>query len=100
MEWWEDIYNRQIYFDLYEEADTRLSKQEVRQVVTLLHPQEWARILDLCCGYGRHSSQRWVETIQALWQGCKGYMLIVQSSDELAHFVQADHRQLLNYCKD
>jgi len=55
MEWWEDIYNRQIYFDLYEEADTRLAEQEAQQIVTLLHPSDRARILDVCCGYGRHS---------------------------------------------
>jgi DNA-binding GntR family transcriptional regulator len=50
--------------------------------------------------YQAAGSQRWVETIQALWRRSKRYMLIVLSSDELAHFVQADHRQLLNYCKD
>jgi len=55
MEWWEDIYNRQIYFDLYEKEDTRLAEKEVQQVVTLLHPRDEAHILDLCCGYGRHS---------------------------------------------
>jgi SAM-dependent methyltransferase len=55
MEWWEDIYNRQIYFDLYEEEDTKLAEKEIQQVVTLLHPADGAHILDLCCGYGRHS---------------------------------------------
>ena len=55
MEWWEDIYNRQIYFDLYEEEDTQLAEQQVQQVLALLHPSDGARILDLCCGYGRHS---------------------------------------------
>src|SRR5436305_5997140 len=55
MEWWEDIYNRQIYFDLYEEADTQLAEQEVQQVVALLQLPDGASILDLCCGYGRHS---------------------------------------------
>jgi 2-polyprenyl-3-methyl-5-hydroxy-6-metoxy-1,4-benzoquinol methylase len=55
MEWWEDLYNRQIYFDLYEEGDTRLAEQQVQQVLTLLHPPGGANILDLCCGYGRHS---------------------------------------------
>ena len=55
MEWWEDIYNRQIYFDLYEQEDTLLAEKEVQQVVTLLRPPDGARILDLCCGYGRHS---------------------------------------------
>jgi hypothetical protein len=36
MEWWEDIYNRQIYFDLYEEEDTKLAEKEVQQVLTYL----------------------------------------------------------------
>jgi D-alanine-D-alanine ligase len=57
MEWWEDLYNRQIYFDLYEEDDTHLSEQQVQQVLALLHPADGASILDLCCGYGRHSIQ-------------------------------------------
>lgn len=55
MEWWEDIYNRQIYFDLYEEEDTQLAEQQVQQVLALLHLSDGASILDLCCGYGRHS---------------------------------------------
>src|SRR6266516_3603118 len=50
--------------------------------------------------YQAAGSQRWVETIQALWRRSKRYMLIAMSSDELAHVVQADHRQLLNYCKE
>ena len=55
MEWWEDIYNRQIYFDLYEQEDTQLAEQQVQQVLALLHLQSGASILNLCCGYGRHS---------------------------------------------
>src|SRR5215470_13948095 len=50
--------------------------------------------------YQAAGSRRWVETIQALWRRSKRYMLIAMSSDELAHFVQADHRQLLNFCKE
>jgi DNA-binding GntR family transcriptional regulator len=50
--------------------------------------------------YQAAGSQRWVETIQTLWRRSKRYMLIAMSSDELAHFVQADHRQLLNCCKE
>ncbi|TMD82867.1 MAG: GntR family transcriptional regulator, partial [Chloroflexi bacterium] len=44
--------------------------------------------------YQAAGSQRWVETIQTLWQRSKRYMLIAMSSDELAHVVQADHQQL------
>lgn len=50
--------------------------------------------------YRAAGSQRWIETIQALWRRSKRYMLIAMSSDKLAQFVQADHRQLLNFCKE
>ena len=50
--------------------------------------------------YQAAGSQRWIETIQTLWQRSKRYMLIALSSDELAQVVQADHRQLLNFCKE
>ena|SRR2546422_4797372 len=55
MEWWKDIYNKQIYFDLYEEEDTKLAEKEVQLVLALLHPPDGARILDVCCGYVRYS---------------------------------------------
>lgn len=50
--------------------------------------------------YRAAGSWRWIETIQALWRRSKRYMLIALSSDELAHFVHADHRQLLNLCRE
>lgn len=50
--------------------------------------------------YQAAGSQRWVETIQMLWQRSKRYMLIALSSNELAHVVQADHRRLLKFCKE
>ena len=50
--------------------------------------------------YQAAGSQRWVETIQTLWQRSNRYMLIALSSNELAHVVQADHRRLLNFCKE
>ena len=50
--------------------------------------------------YQAAGSQRWVETIQTLWQRSKRYMLFAMSSDELAHVVQADHQQLLHFCKE
>jgi|SRR5581483_3326372 len=50
--------------------------------------------------YRAAGSQRWIETIQTLWRRSKRYMLIAMSSDELAQFVQTDHRQLLKFCKE
>lgn len=55
MEWFEDLYNRQIYFDLYAEEDTRLAKSEVESILHLLHLQAGHTILDAGCGYGRHA---------------------------------------------
>jgi DNA-binding GntR family transcriptional regulator len=48
--------------------------------------------------YRAAGSQRWVETIQTLWQRCKRYMLIAMSSDILADFIHEDHCQLLQSC--
>lgn len=55
MEWYEDLYNRQIYFDLYSAADTQLARQEVARLVELLPLESGQSILDVCCGYGRHA---------------------------------------------
>jgi len=49
------LYNRDVYFHLYEESDSTLAQKEVADVVNLLSLQPSVRILDLCCGYGRHS---------------------------------------------
>jgi DNA-binding GntR family transcriptional regulator len=49
--------------------------------------------------YQASGSQRWVETIEALWLRCKRYMLVVISSDSLKEFIHADHRQLLQACQ-
>lgn len=55
MEWYEDLYNRQIYFDLYSAEDTQLARQEVARLVELLPLESGQSILDVCCGYGRHA---------------------------------------------
>lgn len=55
MTWYEDLYNRQIYFDLYAEEDTRLAVKQVDDLLKLLDVPPGASILDVCCGYGRHA---------------------------------------------
>jgi SAM-dependent methyltransferase len=55
MEWFEDLYNRPIYFDLYAEDDTRLALKEVDGIIQLLDLKPDQSLLDVCCGYGRHA---------------------------------------------
>lgn len=55
MQWWQDIYNRDIYFRLYEAEDSKRASGEVEDTLALLKPRAGAKFLDLCCGYGRHS---------------------------------------------
>lgn len=55
MEWWKRIFNTSLYFELYEAQDTELAKTQVEQVLALLDLSPPARILDVPCGYGRHS---------------------------------------------
>ena len=55
MTWYEDLFNRQTFLDLYAEQDSRLAVQEVDGLVSLLNLQPGQSILDVCCGYGRHA---------------------------------------------
>lgn len=57
MNWCEDIYNRQIFFDLYSEEDIRIAPQEVESLVKILGLKPGQSILDVCCGYGRHATE-------------------------------------------
>ena len=54
-EWWRDVFDRPTFFELYERSDTALAVAQADQIVRLLDLRAPARILDLPCGYGRHS---------------------------------------------
>lgn len=53
MAWWE-IYFDEMYLKLYP-SDPERSQQQVEGVVKMLELEPPARILDLCCGFGRHT---------------------------------------------
>lgn len=55
MEWWRRLFNSSLYFELYESQDTKLASAQVPQLLSLLALTPPARILDVGCGYGRHS---------------------------------------------
>jgi len=63
-EWWRDVFDRPTFLKLYERPDTERAIGQVDQILRLLsldavQPADGqtgpARILDVCCGYGRHS---------------------------------------------
>lgn len=54
-EWWQDVFNRREFFDLYQKADLDRAAAQVDQVLALLDLHPPARVLDVCSGYGRHS---------------------------------------------
>lgn len=51
--WWEDLFDKH-YLEVYAHLEPGTTK-EVDSVVKLLDLKPKAKILDLCCGYGRHS---------------------------------------------
>lgn len=55
MAWW-DVYFDELYLRMFETIlGPERTAQEVAGVLTLLDLQPGARILDLCCGQGRHA---------------------------------------------
>lgn len=54
-DWWRDVFDRHTFFELYERSDTALAVKQVDQVIRLLDLSPPAHILDVPCGYGRHS---------------------------------------------
>lgn len=54
-EWWHRIFDTELYYELYGRHDIELAKTQVQQAIGLLDLQPPARILDIPCGYGRHS---------------------------------------------
>lgn len=61
MPWW-DVYFDELYLRMFEAILTpERTALEIAGIITLLHLRPGARILDLCCGQGRHA----VSLIQA-----------------------------------
>lgn len=53
MYWWQKFFDEH-YLKAYEELE-RKSSREVQSLVRMMDLKPKAKILDLCCGYGRHS---------------------------------------------
>ena len=53
MYWWQKFFDEN-YMKAYKELEKRTSR-EVDSILRMMNLRSRARILDLCCGYGRHS---------------------------------------------
>jgi SAM-dependent methyltransferase len=53
-EWWKSTFD-QLYIDTFSKEDKEVAATEVEQIEKILRIQKGDEILDLCCGYGRHS---------------------------------------------
>ena len=53
MYWWQKFFDEN-YVKVYKELEKRTSR-EVDSILRMMNLKSRARILDLCCGYGRHS---------------------------------------------
>ena len=53
-EWWREWFNH-IYLDVYSHRDDQAAQEEVNAVLAVIPVLSQHRILDLCCGNGRHS---------------------------------------------
>lgn len=51
--WWRDWFN-DVYLDVYAHRDEESADIEARYAVSLLGLKALDRVLDLCCGSGRH----------------------------------------------
>jgi len=53
-DWWRDFFDKD-YLDIYGPVDAKKTAVEVEGIVKFLKLRKGSRVLDLCCGYGRHS---------------------------------------------
>ncbi|TET44392.1 class I SAM-dependent methyltransferase [candidate division TA06 bacterium] len=53
-EWWRDFFDKD-YVDIYGPVDAKKTAAEVEGIIKILKLRKGSKVLDLCCGYGRHS---------------------------------------------
>ncbi|TET77901.1 class I SAM-dependent methyltransferase [candidate division TA06 bacterium] len=53
-EWWRDFFDKD-YVDIYGPVDAKKTALEVEGIIKILKLRKGSKVLDLCCGYGRHS---------------------------------------------
>lgn len=54
MEWWKELFDEE-YLRIYSGHDKEKATPEVENIESILELRKGTKILDLCCGYRRHS---------------------------------------------
>lgn len=99
MPWW-DLYFGELYLRIFETLLTpERTAQEVAGILNLLNPAPGARILDLCCGQGRHAVPLAQAGYQVVGLDRSPYMLeqaqrAMREAGIQVHWVQGDMRWL------
>ena len=93
--WWRDWFN-DIYLDVYAHRDDASAEREARAAADALSLQPQDRILDLCCGNGRHCralKRLGFENVTGLDYSFP-LLRHAQSEKPRAHYVRGDMRLL------
>lgn len=100
MEWWKELYGGDTYFSIFAPFITEdKTKKQVDFIVEKLNIHKADKILDLCCGTGRHSlelSRRGYEVVGQDWS--ENYLAQARNSakrEKLSvDFFQSDMRHI------
>ncbi len=94
-QWWREWFN-QIYLDVYAHRDDESAFHEVQQACSHMDLTSDMRIIDLCCGNGRHCRALRKQGYSRVWGIDYSYPLLRQaySLSPQAHYIRADMRML------
>lgn len=94
-DWWRTWFNT-IYLDVYSHRDDTQAAEEINTTLSVLPIQTQHRILDLCCGNGRHSRAMFERGYKHIHGMDYSYPLLKHAITENSHihYSRADMRLL------
>lgn len=97
MYWWQKFFDEH-YLKVYKELEKETSR-EVEAIVRMMDLKPKAKILDLCCGYGRHSIELVQRGFQVIGYDLSDFFIEKAKKDSVdlgveIEFVKGDMRKL------
>jgi len=97
MYWWQKFFDEH-YLKVYEELEKK-SSVEVESIIKMMDLEPKAQILDLCCGYGRHSIELVQRGFEVTGYDLSDFFLDKAKKDSTAlglkiEFIKGDMRKL------